>query len=363
MQSSRLLIVVLVASAAIAASGCHKDEVRVIEVPKDIPSTASAKPEAKPEAPPREERTTVPWTVPSGWKEKANESGMRMASYAVVSPDGRSVDISVVALGEKAGSELDNVNRWRQQLKLSTVEAGALAALQAPVKIGQSKGVIYDLASDEKVIDDKYRGRTLAVMWPVGNLTVFFKAFGEDALVAENKAKFIGWVASVKTGPGDGEETARPAPASPAPDVSAAPPAGADGLPEWQVPSGWKTAGQKPMRLASFEIAADGGVPGDVSVSSFSGAAGGLLANVNRWRGQIGIAPTDETTLAKDSKPLKLAGGGSGTLVDLAGGKERILGAIVPSGDKTWFFKLKGDDALVSRERANFVKFVESVKL
>ena len=37
--------------------------------------------------------------------------------------------------------------------------------------------------------------------------------------------------------------------------------------------------------------------------------------------------------------------------------------AIVPSGDRTWFFKLKGDDALVTKERANFVKFVESVKL
>jgi hypothetical protein len=75
------------------------------------------------------------------------------------------------------------------------------------------------------------------------------------------------------------------------------------------------------------------------------------------------MAPTDDATLAKEAKPLKLAGGSVATLVDLTGTGERILGAIVPVGDRTWFFKFKGDAALVGKERDTFVKFVESVKL
>jgi len=34
----------------------------------------------------------------------------------------------------------------------------------------------------------------------------------------------------------------------------------------------------------------------------------------------------------------------------------------VPRGDRTWFYKLTAPDALVTQERENFVKFVQSVR-
>lgn len=335
----------------------------MFEAPKDVPAAAAA---GKGAGEGHSDKARVPWVVPAGWITKTNESGMRLASYAVTAPDGRSIDISVVALGEQAGSELDNVNRWRQQLKLEPVSQAQVAALQIPVKIGRLSAMFYDLASTETILDGKHRARTLAAMWPVGNLTVFFKAYGEESLVTENRPKFVAWLNSVETGPEDvGSSPPGANPPSAVAPAAAAPTAGASAseLPEWQVPAGWKAAGPKPMRLASFEIPAGAGAPGDVSVSSFPGDVGGLLANVNRWRGQIGMAPTDDATLLGESKSVKLAGGRAGTLVDLAGGQEWILGAIVPMGDRTWFFKLKGESALVAKERANFVKFVESVKL
>ena len=115
------------------------------------------------------------------------------------------------------------------------------------------------------------------------------------------------------------------------------------------------------MRLASFDIPGDGGAKGDLSISALGGAAGGLLANVNRWRGQVGLAPWSDEQLAKESEVLKF-GADSGTLVDLKGADKRILAVIMPRGERTWFYKLTAPDALVTREREAFVTFVKSVR-
>ena len=116
------------------------------------------------------------------------------------------------------------------------------------------------------------------------------------------------------------------------------------------------------MRLASFEIPGDG-EPGDVSVSNLSGTGGGLLSNVNRWRGQVGMAPLDDAGLAREAVSIELAGGRKATVVDLGGsGANRILGAIVPDGDKTWFFKLTASDALARKEKEAFMGWVKSMK-
>ncbi len=358
----------LLAAAVLITVGCHKDEVRVFEAPKDAPSAASP---ATASVPPAGEaipagQPKVPWTIPAGWEERANASGMRLASYGVSTPDGRKVDISVVALGEQAGTELDNVNRWRTQLKLEPVGVDGLVALRSPVKIGGTPGQLYDLVSDAPLPDEKFRTRILAAMLPAGGMTVFFKVMGADTLVTEQKPNVLLWLASVQAGgeregePANATSAPVPAPASAPTPASVA--AGAGGLPEWQVPAGWKAAGPRPMRLASFVVPGEGASTGDVSISSLASGGGGLLANVNRWRGQAGLAPTDDATLAKEAQALDLAGGVHGTLVDLAGSKTRILGAVVPVGDKAWFFKLTGDTDLVGRERENFVNFVKSVK-
>ena len=44
------------------------------------------------------------------------------------------------------------------------------------------------------------------------------------------------------------------------------------------------------MRLASYSIPFSGG-NADLSITNFSGDGGGVLANVNRWRGQLNLSP------------------------------------------------------------------------
>ena len=382
----RFTVVMVVSALAWMAAGCGKDEVRVYQAPQDAPPVAAANPQGKTtqNSPASEipgsaasgssssvgsessasERPAVPWTVPAGWEEKP-ASGMRVASYGVKRTDGRSVDISVVAMGGGAGGELENVNRWRDQIGLEPATEADLAGLRSIIPAGNRQVVMYELDGKKAVLDGKYPARTLAAILPAGEMTVFFKITGESALVAEQKPQFLAWLKSVDTGGGGGESAPEaPAPAS-APAVSGgserASGGGADGLPNWQVPSGWKAAGPKPMRLASFDIP-DAAGNGDVSISKLSGNGGGLLANVNRWRGQVGLAPLEAGALAANSKTVATAGGDSGTWVELVGTEKTILGAIVARGEVSWFFKLTAPAAVAAKNRDAFEQFVRSIR-
>jgi hypothetical protein len=140
------------------------------------------------------------------------------------------------------------------------------------------------------------------------------------------------------------------------------------GLPKlkYTLPAGWKEKPLTQLRVASFEVA-DGDKKADVSVIPLGGSAGGDAANVNRWRGQVGQAPLDETAL-KHSAEAAQVGGQPASLYDVAGTApgsgedERIIGAILHSDDSTWYFKMSGDSALVEKSKPAFVAFLKSVE-
>lgn len=355
--------------------GCGRDEgVRVYQAPKDrggsqttAPSPAQS-PSSTASSPSNPQQRT-PWTVPAGWTEKPSTGGMRIATYAVTAPDGRAVDISVVPLGAAAGSLLDNVNRWRGELELPPITEADLPRLLTAVKIGEVDAQMVELVSEKPVGADKTRSRTLAAILPLPGTTVFFKAKGDDALVQDNAGAFKAWLKSVQTGPNPGgESTPPPSSSGTSPGDMRGPvaPPPSTALPTWEVPSTWKSAPASTMRLASFALGGPGGQTGDLSVVALGPAAGGLLANVNRWRGQFGLDPVDEAGLQKTLTSLSLSGGETATVVDLVGTGEaagrRLLGAIVSRSDRTWFYKLTGDATLVQSERGNFEKFIRSVK-
>jgi hypothetical protein len=137
--------------------------------------------------------------------------------------------------------------------------------------------------------------------------------------------------------------------------TSEAPEAG--GL-HYKTPTGWTIKANGPMRLASLDII-DGEQKCDVSIIRL-GPDQPVLENVNRWRGQIKLAPTTEGEL--QLKPIQ-CGGHDGQLVQLVGEAETILGVIVPLPDATWFVKLQGPNALALRELEKFVAFTESIEL
>ena len=67
---------------------------------------------------------------------------------------------------------------------------------------------------------------------------------------------------------------------------------------KYTVPPGWQEKPPTEIRLASFSIA-ENGKQADVSVVPLGGMGGGDLANVNRWRGQVGLQQITDEALAK----------------------------------------------------------------
>ena len=140
---------------------------------------------------------------------------------------------------------------------------------------------------------------------------------------------------------------------------SAVPTAAGSGL-AWTAPAGWTPKALGAMRKGSFSIKSDGG-EADLSITAFPGATGGLEANLNRWRGQVGLDPLPPEEVTASAEKFE-ANSLQFTVVDYAGKGNRLVGAVVPYGGNSWFFKLMGPDAVVAGQKAGFVEFLHTVK-
>lgn len=143
----------------------------------------------------------------------------------------------------------------------------------------------------------------------------------------------------------------------PPPDVSTT------GELQWALPKGWTDSRTGGMRYATLKPTAAGKI--DVSVTVFPGPAGGEIANVNRWRNQIGLPPVDETALAKDRKALRSPAGSLAIFDYTSDGqtKTRLVAAILFAGGNSWFVKMVGDAGPVAASRADFIRLLESLRL
>lgn len=129
--------------------------------------------------------------------------------------------------------------------------------------------------------------------------------------------------------------------------------------PTWEAPAHWERKASTQMRIGNYAVTNEAGQSLDFSITSFPGQVGGILANVNRWLGQVGIEQTDEEGLKQylsdrtvDEKPAKLV---------LAESEDQALyAAILFHKDRSWFLKLMGDRALAQTEKENFLGLVDS---
>lgn len=153
----------------------------------------------------------------------------------------------------------------------------------------------------------------------------------------------------------------------PRPEVMAsaveAPVSGEGGL-RWTLPAGWKEAqGGGQMRYATLTPPVPGKL--DVSVIRLPGPAGGELANVNRWRNQIGLAPLAEAELAPARKLVKTAAGDLAVYDFTSKGenKTRTVAGLASIGGESWFIKMTGDAEAVASARPSFLELLGSVRL
>lgn len=292
------------------------------------------------------------WKLPAGWSQAAAGGGIRFATLLL---DGESppLELSVTRLDKVEGSSdseylLQNINRWRNQLQLPPhPSAREMRDECTALEIGGQSLTVVDITGTE--------GQSGMGLGPL--------AGGAKGALPPDHPPLAGQGVGPSAGPSKGPGTppfAGPGAGGPAP---AALPAGQSAAKEagfaFKLPAGWsEVAPGSPFTTAKF-IAEKDGRRVEISLSS---AGGDLTANINRWRGQVGLAPVDEAELAATLTAVDL-GGVAAKRVDLIGESKAILGVIAPRGGGNWFVKLTGDADLAQSEKERFGEFVGSLQL
>ena len=141
--------------------------------------------------------------------------------------------------------------------------------------------------------------RMLGAIIPLDENYWFFKLTGSKAATAPLVEKFGTFMQSVKFSAGPGPSA-----------------------PSWTLPDGWAQKPGNDFRFATIEIAAEP-KPLELAVSKLPRDPAGkddaaLLANVNRWRDQLGLKPLGPTELAAHTKSLPI-GATQAILTDFEG--------------------------------------------
>ena len=103
-------------------------------------------------------------------------------------------------------------------------------------------------------------------------------------------------------------------------------------LPEWNLPSGWKQFPPAGSRFATILLS--GQPPFELAISQLPNRTDlpldeQLVANINRWRGQVSLPPIADADLANESEKLDL-NGNAAYLVNLVGRGMPGAGGMAP---------------------------------
>lgn len=345
-------------AAFVFIAGCEKKEeaVRTYDAPKDP--------------------QLVSYAVPAGWQTAQINPKLQHAGWTA-GPDEKRVSITVSYLFNDAPAARDlamNVNRWRNQLGLAPLPPAEIPSLVKTADAGGTSLQVVDLVNEDAT------KRTYAYIAPRADRVWFYKMTGAPEAVDAAKPKFDAFVKSAKyLSPAEAPltvasaESAMPGlppshpPVNSTPQPIPAPAAAAAngnaaGL-TYTLPAGWTVQpNPRPMRILTIQTA--GNPPAEVIVSRFPGNVGGTAMNLARWRGEVGLPPTDDAN-ANQEKPIKV-GTADGQLLEFVGpageGAKMSLVAKRTVGDNTWFFKILGPAQSVTTQRGAFEQFLASVR-
>ncbi|MCA9188092.1 MAG: hypothetical protein KDA99_20835, partial [Planctomycetales bacterium] len=274
------------------------------------------------------------WSLPEAWNNVPNTSSMREATIAV-GDHSPPLDLSVTRLAiggdSYAAYLLMNVNRWRNQMSLPPLDAEGL----------KRETTVIDLSGDEATLVDL--------------LGVFDQGM---------RPPFAGGMSGAASGAlPDGHPPIGPvAPPSSGAPTTTTPRDGAKLPFVYEMPEPWRKATNITMSVLTLEVV-DGSQRIVITVTP---AGGDLRGNIDRWRGQIGLADATDEQWKSSTEPISLQNSVIGTYVRLDNpaaepSPQSIHGAIVSHSGATWFIKLKGDLDLATRESDNFKRFVSSM--
>lgn len=165
--------------------------------------------------------------------------------------------------------------------------------------------------------------------------------------------------------PGQQMEAAGPAVERPTPEEY-----GQAGPILWEAPSQWEPRQQtNDMRFAEYAMDSDEGTAEVVVFYFGPGGAGGVDANLDRWASQLQGGP-QPIRATRDVEGMTVhtldAAGTYHTDMPMGGATEpmedqRLLGAIAEASAGLFFFRMLGDEAVVTSQEEAFDEFVDSL--
>jgi len=349
-------------------TGCNRDETKVYHIDKDDSASSQPAPAAATDAtPPATDEPSVTATptdsqlsyaTPADWQKKPL-SQLRAASLTAPGPDKETADVSVIPL-PIVGRDMDLVNLWRSQVNLPPTSDPAAVTEAIPVAIGAEQGRLFRYVSKEPMIG-KFRQQILVATLVRGATTWFFRIVGPTELVDAQRGKFLEFLKSISF-----EDKAPEPPAAAAiPPATVLPPTSSQPSPSiWIVPAHWRAVPPAQFLVVQYSVGNDD-AKAQVNVAELKGDGGGLLANANRWRDQIGLPPLDEDGLKPLVQSLDVTRGQT-SLVDFTakdsqtGTPTRLIAAMVEQNGQSWFYKLMGDPQVVAAQKSAFTQFIQS---
>ena len=131
----------------------------------------------------------------------------------------------------------------------------------------------------------------------------------------------------------------------------------------WDTPDNWKEIPGNSFSLSMYQII--GAIDySEISITQFSGDAGGIESNVNRWRRQLALTPLSLNEIVSNSDlNSNLIGKFSiHEIINNDKPETAFLGMILPLDDSTIFVKLKTTKNGIKDLKNIFLNFCLSFK-
>jgi hypothetical protein len=296
------------------------------------------------------EGPVVCWELPEQWGENPGMSGIMAGSFHVKTSLGPRGRIGVMPFRESVETT-QIVNMFARELGHPDYNNSSVQPLVAQKKLGDRS---FEVIRLEDMSGEEEPPRTaLLALYRHNAQTWLFPFIADRHLDRCGVGNFYSFLQSTTLRAG--KEPVRAI----APSLPPAQTASSGHQPTWEAPKHWERKASTQMRVGNYSVSNKAGEALDFSITSFPGEVGGILANVNRWLGQVGMSPTDEQGLSQylsdrmiDEKPAKLV---------LAESEEQALyAAILFHKGRSWFLKLMGDVNLAQTEKENFLGLIDS---
>ena len=287
------------------------------------------------------------WTIPDSWTQIQATSEMRIATFQI----SNGLEVAVTAFPGDVGGLAANVNRWRGQIGLEPIDAQRV------------DDVIYRVPGTNVIVVDEQgeESRLIGtIIDPGDGKTWFAKIVGPTEIVGDVKDDLIKFSSSfVKHNHATQADSSDHAEHEGHEDHADKANSNTELKPtkiDWDQPSEWGVEeNASSILLAAFNTESGA----RITLASLLGDGGGLLSNINRWRGQLGL-PIAESLGEMQIEDL----GEGGILVDIQSADQtgRMVVAVIPAGKYTLFFKLTGSVESVHGELQRFEAFIEAFR-